>query len=199
MGYPHVSPRSLRLGLATFFPTAGLVSFLVIINTVGRNDVQRMCFQAGGAMGVLGALGVLVGHTRGAPKMRRHPQPLIAWRSLADLYVSMHFFVRAAQAAGEHWDHNSKKCRAAEAILLEWAIISGELWSFCSVHDMQESIQNPFAKSKIMMKRYHMIVWPLGAIVAGGMRRSFETDNGVDLKTYDWFKVGGGSHRTMFT
>ena len=191
-GYLRVSPRSLRTFLVWVLPFGAVVALVTLINVVGRDKVQRNCFATGGALGSLGAAGVLLGHWRGSPKMRRHPQPLIAYRSLADLYVSLHFLIYAAVYFDDAapWDHDRKDCRAAQALALEVFIISGELWSFCSVHDMQESIQNPFARSAVLMRRYHAIVWPGAAALALAAKK---------LDIYGWFKVGGGSSDSQFT
>ncbi|KAH8061200.1 translation initiation factor IF-2 [Aureococcus anophagefferens] len=160
----------MRTILLLCLPVAALVAFVAIVFVLDLPDLatQRCCFAAGGFLGSLGAGGVLAGHARGTPKMRRHPQPLVAYRSLADLYVSLHFFVFSLV------DYRVRnRCNPLTAALLETFVISGELWSVCSVHDMQESIQNPFARSRDMMKRYH-------------------------AKTYGPFAVGGGHEHGVF-
>ena len=187
--YPRVSGPRMRTILLLCLPVAALVAFVAIVFVLDLPDLatQRCCFAAGGFLGSLGAGGVLAGHARGTPKMRRHPQPLVAYRSLADLYVSLHFFVFSLV------DYRVRnRCNPLTAALLETFVISGELWSVCSVHDMQESIQNPFARSRDMMKRYHAVVWASSAALAVGLSAH------ASQKTYGPFAVGGGHEHGVF-
>ena len=127
--YPRVSGPRMRTILLLCLPVAALVAFVAIVFVLDLPDLatQRCCFAAGGFLGSLGAGGVLAGHARGTPKMRRHPQPLVAYRSLADLYVSLHFFVFSLV------DYRVRnRCNPLTAALLETFVISGELWSVCS-------------------------------------------------------------------
>ena len=104
--YPRVSGPRMRTILLLCLPVAALVAFVAIVFVLDLPDLatQRCCFAAGGFLGSLGAGGVLAGHARGTPKMRRHPQPLVAYRSLADLYVSLHFFVFSLVGRGAAGD-----------------------------------------------------------------------------------------------
>ena len=138
--YPRVSGPRMRTILLLCLPVAALVAFVAIVFVLDLPDLatQRCCFAAGGFLGSLGAGGVLAGHARGTPKMRRHPQPLVAYRSLADLYVSLHFFVFSLV------DYRVRnRCNPLTAALLETFVISGELWSVCSSRRTSSTTTTP--------------------------------------------------------
>jgi hypothetical protein len=47
----------------------------------------------------------------------------------------------------------------SQAAFLEFFEIASEMWFLCIALNMYISLMNPFASTKVMMKRYHMLVW----------------------------------------
>jgi hypothetical protein len=118
---------------------------------------------AGGVITLLSCLSVCYTFlTR--PTWRKHPNPIIFFRSLCDIGLVSVLLVTELYkcGSGSCSDTLSEESCSATAALTQFFIWSSESWFFVMAIDMLSSLQSPFTDYKRNVRRYHSYVWLTG-------------------------------------
>ena len=102
---------------------------------------------------------------------RRHPSPIVFYRTLTNL-VSAACMIYA-NARSLYYTESHISCHAdlgrAMASVFELTAITSEGWFVVLIIDLLTSLTNPFADYRANMRRYHGSVWTLGLIAVTGI------------------------------
>ncbi|RLN66755.1 hypothetical protein BBJ29_000026 [Phytophthora kernoviae] len=92
-------------------------------------------------------------------KWRRHPSPLIYWKSVVDLLYALRFQYS--------WDRYTSPvgCRVL-ATLTQFCIFSSECWFLSMSFNLYQCSTNPFTNLKQNLRGYHAFSWGVGALFA---------------------------------
>ncbi|RLN85894.1 hypothetical protein BBJ28_00002862, partial [Nothophytophthora sp. Chile5] len=92
-------------------------------------------------------------------KWRRHPNPLIYWKSVVDLLYALRFQYG--------WDRytNALSCRSL-ATLTQFFTFSSECWFLSMSFNLYQCSTNPFTNLKQNLRWYHLFSWGVGALFA---------------------------------
>lgn len=99
------------------------------------------------------------------PAWRKHPNPIIFFRSLCDIGLVSVLLITELYKCGTGTCSaplNSASCTAT-AGLTQFFLWSSESWFFVMAIDMLFSLQSPFTDYKRNVRRYHLFVWLTGA------------------------------------
>lgn len=100
------------------------------------------------------------------PTWRKHPNPIIFFRSLCDMGLVIVLLVTELYKCGTGSCSTSlsgASC-SATAGLTQLFLWSSESWFFVMAIDMLSSLQSPFTDFKSNMRRYHFFVWVTGTL-----------------------------------
>lgn len=100
------------------------------------------------------------------PTWRKHPNPIIFFRSLCDIgLVSVLLITEIYKCSTDgcttKLEHTSCSTTAG---LTQFFLWSSESWFFVMAIDMLFSLQSPFTDYKRNVRRYHMFVWITGTL-----------------------------------
>lgn len=98
------------------------------------------------------------------PTWRKHPNPIIFFRSLCDIGLVSVLLITELYKCGTGncgTPLSSASCTAT-AGLTQFFLWSSESWFFVMAIDMLFSLQSPFTDYKRNVRRYHMFVWLTG-------------------------------------
>jgi len=101
--------------------------------------------------------------------LRCHPAPLIYWRSISDLALSILIFlnVEGVIAARESkLAHYFKWSCEYTSWIFQFTVISAESWLLMISIDLLLSVSNPFTSFKKNIRSYHFFVWTFSGIMA---------------------------------
>ncbi|KAF4324240.1 hypothetical protein G195_002437 [Phytophthora kernoviae 00238/432] len=92
-------------------------------------------------------------------KWRRHPSPLIYWKSVVDLLYALRFQYS--------WDRYTSPvgCRVL-ATLTQFCIFSSECWFLSMSFNLYQCSTNPFTNLKQNLRGYHAFSWGVGVLFA---------------------------------
>lgn len=92
-------------------------------------------------------------------KWRRHPNPIIYWKSVVDLLYALRFQYS--------WDRltNPLGCRTL-ATLTQFCIFSSECWFLSMSFNLYQCSTNPFTNPKQTLQWFHSFSWGVGALFA---------------------------------
>ena len=93
---------------------------------------------------------------------RRHPSPLIFYRSCSHCLFSLVLMINAYAS----YNHTSNECKLL-SFLVQFSFFTGECWLMTISVDLILSLTNPFASYKSNLRRYHVVVWTSGIIISG--------------------------------
>lgn len=98
------------------------------------------------------------------PTWRKHPNPIIFFRSLCDIGLVSVLVVTELYkcGTGSCGDTLSDTSCSATAALTQFFLWSSESWFFVMAIDMLSSLQSPFTDYKRNVRRYHSYVWLTG-------------------------------------
>jgi hypothetical protein len=152
-------------------------------------NLSRLYF--GGILSTLTASTVIISYLA-RKSFRRHPNPLIFWRSVADVVLALRYIV-AVRYGGvtissgglDTGATNDGHCRVL-ATWTEAGFIASEAWFFMLTFDMYKSLTNPFSNYKTLMRGYHCFVWSAAAIFAVGLNLSGGW--GINRQCFCWIE-----------
>lgn len=103
------------------------------------------------------------------PTWRKHPNPIIFFRSLCDIgLVSVLLITELYKCGTGKCDMKlGKTSCSTTAAFTQFFLWSSESWFFVMAIDMLFSLQSPFTDYKRNVRRYHMFVWFTGASAYG--------------------------------
>jgi hypothetical protein len=198
-----------------------IVVLSFVFTSATENTVPRFMF-CGGILSLCGAA-----FTMGVIKKNRNSGvfQLLFWRAFCDFFVGLRFVlvfdlnrmvcgsreclispvsIGNSTTIGTNTtaviDHtNFEHLCGSQAAFLEFFEIASEMWFFCIALNMYYSLMNPFASTKAMMKRYHILVWtvslcfalPLG--IVENLYGYWYIDEDIDNSAICWMK----SHDTF--
>ena len=116
----------------------------------------------GGCLSIISCGGVIGSYLLN-PELRHHPNPLILWRSVADLMLGACFVAPAflpAVRALESISEDQKPCRYLSSAT-QFLFLASELWFFFLSVDLWSTLTNPFTNYARQMRRYHLWTWAL--------------------------------------
>ncbi|RLN43997.1 hypothetical protein BBJ28_00024286, partial [Nothophytophthora sp. Chile5] len=95
------------------------------------------------------------------PSWRKHPNPIIFFRSLCDISLVSVLLVTELYKCGkgECKEALTGASCTATAALTQFFLWSSESWFFVMAIDMLSSLQSPFTDYKTNVRRYHVFVW----------------------------------------
>lgn len=101
------------------------------------------------------------------PTWRKHPNPIIFFRSLCDIGLVSVLLVTGVYkcSTGECGEALTGAACSTTAALTQFFLWSSESWFFVMAIDMLFSLQSPFTDYKRNVRRYHMFVWLTGTIL----------------------------------
>ncbi|CAH0479752.1 unnamed protein product [Peronospora belbahrii] len=100
------------------------------------------------------------------PTWRKHPNPIIFFRSICDICLVAVLLITELYKCGRGDCLNSltgASCTATAA-LTQFFLWTSESWFFVMAIDMLSSLQSPFTDYKGNVRRYHGFVWATGLI-----------------------------------
>lgn len=100
------------------------------------------------------------------PTWRKHPNPIIFFRSLCDICLVAVLLITELFKCG-HGDCSTSLTGAsctATAALTQFFLWTSESWFFVMAIDMLSSLQSPFTDYKSNVRRYHGFVWVTGLL-----------------------------------
>lgn len=92
---------------------------------------------------------------------RKHPSPLIFYRTCVHLVFSISIMVNALSSREEY----SSSCIAL-SFLTQFTFFTGECWLLTIAVDLILSLSNPFTSFKSNVTKYHAVVWLSGTVNA---------------------------------
>ncbi|KAI9921489.1 hypothetical protein PsorP6_002309 [Peronosclerospora sorghi] len=98
------------------------------------------------------------------PTWRKHPNPIIYYRSICDICLVAVLLITEWYKCGSG-DCSKKLIPAsctATAALTQFFLWTSESWFFVMAIDMLSSLQSPFTDYKSNVRRYHGFVWATG-------------------------------------
>jgi 1-phosphatidylinositol-4-phosphate 5-kinase len=93
---------------------------------------------------------------------RRHPSPLIFYRSFSHCFFSLFLMINSYSSYGPGTD----QCKLL-SVLIQFSYFTGECWLLTISVDLILSLTNPFSSYKKNLRRYHIVVWTSGAVISG--------------------------------
>ncbi|CEG43518.1 Phosphatidylinositol-4-phosphate-5-kinase (GPCR-PIPK/Pi-PIPK-D2/PiGK2) [Plasmopara halstedii] len=100
------------------------------------------------------------------PTWRKHPNPIIFFRSICDICLVAVLLITELYKCGNGDCSNSltgASCTATAA-LTQFFLWTSESWFFVMAIDMLSSLQSPFTDYKSNVRRYHGFVWMTGLL-----------------------------------
>uniref|UniRef100_M4C5H0 G-protein coupled receptors family 2 profile 2 domain-containing protein n=1 Tax=Hyaloperonospora arabidopsidis (strain Emoy2) TaxID=559515 RepID=M4C5H0_HYAAE len=100
------------------------------------------------------------------PTWRKHPNPIIFFRSICDICLVAVLLITELYKCGSGDCSNSltgASCTATAA-LTQFFLWTSESWFFVMAIDMLSSLQSPFTDYKSNVRRYHGFVWATGLL-----------------------------------
>jgi len=157
----------LLLGSLILFSTLGGIGFLVLLlmkditHITGKQEATFSLLW-GSAVSFISCIVVIVDFRLNIYS-RRHPAPIIYWRTITD-FCSAGIFI-LANARDLIWPETYINCRGGYGMLLaatiEFLALASEGWFCVLIADLVTSLTNPFADYRHNMKTYHFAVWTL--------------------------------------
>lgn len=92
---------------------------------------------------------------------RKHPSPLVFYRTVVHLIFSISLIVNAFDRSGE----NSSACQTL-SFVTQFTFFTGECWLVTIAVDLILSLSNPFTSFKSNVNKYHAVVWVSGVVNA---------------------------------
>lgn len=142
-----------------YFSTISAI-LLFIIPFVAGSDTSAFLFS-GGLLSLFFCSCVLCSYVHIVP-WRRHPSPLIFFRSCSHCLFSLVLMINAYTSYGRRSD----QCQLL-SVLVQFSYFTGECWLLTISVDLILSLTNPFSSYKTNLRRYHAVVWSSGAIISG--------------------------------
>lgn len=105
------------------------------------------------------------------PSWRKHPNPIIFFRSLCDIGLVSVLLVTEIYkcGTGDCLTKLGQTSCSTTAGLTQFFLWSSESWFFVMAIDMLFSLQSPFTDYKRNVRRYHMFVWITGTLGMHGI------------------------------
>ncbi|OWZ09446.1 Phosphatidylinositol-4-phosphate-5-kinase [Phytophthora megakarya] len=100
------------------------------------------------------------------PTWRKHPNPIIFFRSICDICLVAVLLITELYKCGSGDCSNTltgASCTATAA-LTQFFLWTSESWFFVMAIDMLSSLQSPFTDYKSNVRRYHGFVWATGLL-----------------------------------
>lgn len=144
-----------------FFPffSVILVLLLFFIPLAAKKDTSAFLFS-GASLSLFLTLCVQLSYFHIRP-WRKHPSPLIFYRSCSHALFSLLLMMNAYAPLDAH----SNGCKLF-SVLIQFSYFTGECWLLTISVDLILSLTNPFTSYKSNLRRYHIIVWTSGAVIA---------------------------------
>ncbi|DBA03632.1 TPA: LOW QUALITY PROTEIN: hypothetical protein N0F65_006811 [Lagenidium giganteum] len=150
--------NNYKIQLFMFLMLVGGAAVTIIMadNSAGAS-VGLLC---GSILTIVACLSVLYTYAT-RPTWKKHPNPIIFYRSLCDLGLVLVLVTTELYKCG------SEGCKkqltgtscSATAGLTQFFLWSSESWFFVMAIDMLSSLQSPFTDYKRNVRRYHSFVW----------------------------------------
>jgi hypothetical protein len=157
----------IQLLMFLLFVIGVSMTILLAENSTGVS-IGLMC---GGFITIVSCLSIILTFLR-RPTWRKHPNPLIFFRSLCDfclvivlmsteLYKCSSTSGNCNQISTSLDEDNNNVCTAT-AGLTQFFLWASESWFFVMAIDMRSSLKSPFTDYKRNVQRYHFFVWASG-------------------------------------
>lgn len=98
---------------------------------------------------------------------RKHPSPLIFYRSCSHCLFSLTLMINAYATYGS----DTGQCKLL-SVLVQFSYFTGECWLLTISIDLILSLTNPFSSYKNNLRRYHCVVWTSGVIIGAVLLNS---------------------------
>ncbi|DBA02412.1 TPA: hypothetical protein N0F65_007231 [Lagenidium giganteum] len=141
----------------------GSIALLSMSNVVLRHHDHvtmpvELYTQTGALISMISCSLIIVSYLR-RRKWRRHPNPLLYWKSVVDLVFAVRFQF--------NWDQfaNELGCRSL-ATLTQFCSFSSECWFLSMSLDLYQCSTNPFTNIKQNLQWYHSFSWGMGLVFA---------------------------------
>lgn len=143
---------------------AGCVATVMLANNDAGASVGLLC---GSILTILACTAVLFTFLS-RPTWKKHPNPLIFFRSLCDLglvFVLLTTELYKCSNGNCNRQITETGC-STTAGLTQFFLWASESWFFVMAIDMFNSLKSPFTDYRRNVRRYHMFVWLTAAITA---------------------------------
>eukprot|EP00301_Raphidiophrys_heterophryoidea_P001704 c10812_g1_i2.p1 GENE.c10812_g1_i2~~c10812_g1_i2.p1 ORF type:complete len:739 (-),score=142.86 c10812_g1_i2:86-2302(-) len=147
---------------------AAIIIFLVLrIDYIPKHKhaevtrVSRHFATAGSVIGFLSCFAVATAYLFLGKKYRRHPNSMLFWRVVCDMFVAVRFFVDPVL----HTFLTDESCRLS-SMVLEFFELASEGWFLCVMVDLVLTLRNPFANYRRNLRIYHVVAWGMGVVSA---------------------------------
>ena len=120
---------------------------------------------------------------------RRHPSPIVFYRTLTNLVSAVCMIYSNSRVL---WEGEQIVCGEGlgriMSSIFEFTAITSEGWFVVLIIDLLSSLTNPFADYRANMRRYHTAVWSLGILALSGIN-SCPLCQGELTPGVCWFKM----------
>ena len=140
-----------------FSPALAVLMYIIPLTTT--NSLSAFLFSGGLLSAVMCSLAIL-SYIQIVP-WRKHPSPLIFYRTAIHLVFSVSLIVNAFDKNGA----NSESCQTL-SFVTQFTFFTGECWLVTIAVDLILSLTNPFTSFKSNMHKYHTVVWVSGVVNA---------------------------------
>lgn len=175
VGKAKVSWGILWFYFRNYYPIIFTVLWLIFcIIPFYVSDTINGHLACGSVLSLFGTCMVFLSYYHVVP-WRKHPSPLILYRTLADMIFSLVLLINAVHSGstpGEnHYfddelnDQEMHSC-ASISFVLQFAIFTSECWLLTFSVDLLKSLTNPFSSYQWNLKQYHLVVWTVGLLSA---------------------------------
>lgn len=150
--------NNYKIQIAMFFCLlAGATMTLLLADNSAGTSVGLVC----GSIITIAACGSVAYTYMTRPAWRKHPNPIIFYRSLCDLgLVAVLLITELYKCGAEGCDRQLEGAScSATAGLTQFFLWGSESWFFVMAIDMLSSLRSPFTDYKSNVRRYHSFVW----------------------------------------
>ena len=155
--------------------------FFYFLSLILYNKIKNYLFF-GGLLSCIMSSFILLSYYQIIP-WRKHPSPLIYYRSLSHFFFSIIIMINSFSNA---WD-NPYFCSIL-SFLTQFTFFTGESWLLIITIDLFLSLTNPFTSYTSNLYKYHLIIWITGFLNAFSLILS-NSCQGVFGNSVCWISV----------
>ena len=171
-----VSGATLWYYFRNYYPLTFSVLWIVFcIIPYYTSDTINGHLLYGGCLSITATLFVVLSYIQIVP-WRKHPSPLILYRTISNLLFSAVIVINAFHVGhsspNSHSNYDdelsqeeSRSCQSM-SFVTQFAMFTGECWLLTFPVDLLSSLTNPFSSYKANLKKYHLLVWSAGFLNA---------------------------------
>jgi hypothetical protein len=152
-----------------FLLGAGVCAILVHMTAIDKSQDAAFFLLWGSSLSIV-ACAMVMNNYRTVVTTRRHPAPIILFRTCSNLVFGLTIFITNLEGlmTGTHQNCDSGRGLLVAAVV-ELATATSEGWFLVLIVDLLTSLTNPFADFRRNMARYHLAVWSLGVVAFAAM------------------------------